>query len=216
MLFGHIGAGYAAKRFAPRVSLGFLLGATTAIDTLFGVLWFVVGGRADAALAWAHGLLMSAVWTVVIAAVAYLAARDLRSALVLGFLTFGHWVLDFVSHPMGMGKPLPPDLPLALEGSTRVGLGLYNHSLALALVVDMTLFVGGIVLYLTGTRATSRRWVLPFVLMMAFIGALTATVALSSDYQWVPCLLQALLIPLGLWLDRHRTPRARGLVLATT
>jgi hypothetical protein len=55
-----------------------------------------------------------------------LAPRIKLGHLIIGALVLSHWVLDFISHPMGMGKELPPDLPLLFGNSTRVGLGLYN------------------------------------------------------------------------------------------
>lgn len=60
---------------------------------------------------WSHGLFMAAVWSLLGFALAFLLSRHLRTGLIIGALVFSHWVLDFISHPMGMGKKLPPDLP---------------------------------------------------------------------------------------------------------
>jgi hypothetical protein len=45
------------------------------------------------------------------------------------------------------GIPLPPDLPLFFNGSSRVGLGLYNHSFTIAIVTDIGMLLIGIVIY---------------------------------------------------------------------
>jgi hypothetical protein len=207
MLFGHIGIGLAAKRAAPKVSLGFLLAAATALDTLFGVFFSLGIERVNGSIGWSHGLLMSAVWSIAAFAIVFLASRDFRAGIVIGLLVFSHWVLDFISHPMGMGRILPPDLPLLFDGSPKVGLGLYT-SVAAALVTDLGLLAGGIVLYMTGTKAKDRVGVWAFWLMIAFIAAFPALVFLPSGLEGLPCLAQLLLLPFGLWVDRHRSVRA--------
>jgi len=58
-------------------------------------------------------------------------------------LVVSHWLLDFVTHR--------PDLPL-WPGSGRVGLGLWN-SVPGTLVLEIGLFVLGILIYLRTTRA---------------------------------------------------------------
>jgi len=76
--------------------------------------------------------------------------RDRRSGIVIGLLVFSHWVIDFITHPMGAifgGTPLPPDLPLFFNGSSKVGLGLYNHSFTIAMVTDIGMLLTGIVIY---------------------------------------------------------------------
>ena len=45
------------------------------------------------------------------------------------------------------GKPLPPDLPLFFNDSSKVGLGLYNHSFTIAIVTDIGMLIVGIVIY---------------------------------------------------------------------
>ena len=50
MFFGHIGMGLAAKRASPKVSVGILLAAATALDILTGV-WLVVGAPAELSIA---------------------------------------------------------------------------------------------------------------------------------------------------------------------
>lgn len=206
MFFGHIGVGLAAKPLAPKASLGALLFATTAIDALCGV--FVITGieRVDASgvssIPWSHGLFMAVVWATAGSAIAFLFSRDRRTSIVIGLLVFSHWVLDLISHPMGMGRELPPDLPLLFEGSPKVGLGLYN-SVAAALLTDLGLLAGGTVLYLMSTRAKDRTGTWAFWLMMLF----TVGVALLTAVPQISVLSTiaiALLLPLGNWVDRHR------------
>ena len=207
MFFGHIAVGLAAKPVAPKASLGALLLSATAIDTLCGV--FVITGieTVDASgassIPWSHGLFMAAVWAIAGSTVAFLLSRDRRTSILIGLVVFSHWVLDFISHPMGMGRDLPPDLPLLFEGSPKVGLGLYN-SVAAALITDLGLFVGGIVVYLVSTKAQDRTGTWAFWLMVLFVALLTLLVAVPQ-LSIFGTIAIVLLLPLGNWVDRHRS-----------
>jgi hypothetical protein len=202
VFFGHIGVGLAARRVAPKVSVGYLLAAAIALDVIIGV-FLLLGVRGEPSMVWTHGLLVSVLWSLAVFALAWLAFRDLQAGAVLGALVLSHWVLDFISHPMGMGRRLPPDLPLLFAGSPKVGLGLYN-SVAAALITELGLLAAGIVLYLRATRPKDRtgRW--GFWLMIGFLAVFPALTALPPGLEWLPCLAEALLLPLGLWVDRHR------------
>ena len=207
MFFGHIAVGLAAKPVVPKASLGALLLSATAIDTLCGV--FVLTGieAVDASgassIPWSHGLFMAVVWAIAGFAVAFLLSRDRRTGILIGLVVFSHWVLDFISHPMGMGRDLPPDLPLLFEGSPKVGLGLYN-SVAAALITDLGLFVGGIVVSLVSTKAQDRTGTWAFWLMVLFVALLTLLVAVPQ-LSIFGTIAIVLLLPLGNWVDRHRS-----------
>ena len=217
MFFGHIGAGLAAKPLAPRAPLGGLLFATTAIDTLSGLLMIAgiesVDASGASSIYWSHGLFMSAVWSTAGFALAYLLTRDRRTSIVIGLLIFSHWILDFISHPMGMGRKLPPDIPLLFEGSPKVGLGLYN-SVPAALITDLGLLVAGSVVYLVSTRPRDRIGTLAFWLLIAATVLLAASAAVPTLSTIMPIAF-VLLWPLGNWVDRHRTIPAASVPQAT-
>src|SRR6266702_1654805 len=140
MFLGHFAVALAAKRAAPRTSLGTLLSAALWLDLLWPVLILFgteqvridPGNTAFTPLdfesyPWSHGLLPVLGWSVA-AAVFYRARTGYRrGAAVVGFLVFSHWVLDFVTHR--------PDLPLWPDGP-RVGLGLWG-SVAATLAVEL-------------------------------------------------------------------------------
>jgi hypothetical protein len=218
MLLAHVAAGLAAKPLAPKVPLGSLLVAATAIDTLAGVFSLVGIEGVDAAtgvssIPWSHGLLMAAVWAVAGFALAWVIFRHLRTGIVIGLLVFSHWVLDWISHPMGMGKELPPDLPLLFAGSPKVGLGLYN-SVAAALIIEFGLFAAGIVVYLVATRARDRagKWLFWLIPLFLFIIMIPAAVPQLSV---LPTFAMVLLLPLGNWVERHRALRAASVPRAS-
>ena len=213
MLYGHIAVGFAAKRVAPKASLGVLLLSATALDTLCGVFLLTGIERTDPSgvshIPWSHGLLMAVIWSLVGLGLAYLVSRDRRTSVVIGLLVFSHWVLDFISHPMGMGRELPPDLPLLFGGSAKVGLGLYN-SIPAAIVTDFGLLIGGIIIYLVSTKPRDRMGVWAFWATMLFIVVLALPGAVP-ELAVLTTLAQPLLLPLGIWAERHRSTRtARG------
>jgi len=166
---GHFSVGLAAKPAVPKVSLGVLLLAAWILDVLaisFGYAGFEGGQVGNP---WSHGLFMSVVWSAAFGLLATRIYRDRRAGVVVGLLVFSHWVLDFVSHPIpfssfswrswhwSYGHPLPPDLPLLLRNSPRVGLGLYSSISAVeATVLEFGMFVVGAAVY-TGFIIKRRR-----------------------------------------------------------
>ena len=201
MFFGHIAVGLAAKPVAPKAPLGALLVSATAIDTLWGV--FAIAGIETmptseiSSVPWSHGLFMAAVWAIAGSAVAFLLSRDRKTGIVIGLLVFSHWVLDFISWSS--------TLPLLFGGSPKVGLGLYD-SIAVALITDLGLFAAGITIYLASTRTRDRIGTRAFWLMVLFM-FLSAVPAAVPELSLLPVFAAVLLLPLGNWVDRHRSFR---------
>jgi hypothetical protein len=147
---GHLGFGFAAKPIAPKVHLVVLLIATELIDILWGIFYLIGLDRGDNSSPWSHSLFMSVVWSLLAAILAGRIYHDKRSGIIIGLLVFSHWVVDFITHPMGAifgGAPLPPDLPFFFNSSQNVGLGLYNHSFSIAIATDMGMLLLGIAIY---------------------------------------------------------------------
>src|SRR5512140_353605 len=117
MFLGHIGVALAAKRAAPRTSLGTLVAASVWIDLVWPVLLLAgvervridPGNTAVTPLdfehyPFTHGAVAVAIWALAFGA-AYLARTGYRrGAIVAAVLVASHWVLDAVVHR--------PDLPL--------------------------------------------------------------------------------------------------------
>jgi hypothetical protein len=154
---GHFAVAFAAKPIAPKVPLWALLTASEALDLLFygfAAVGIEKAGVTQTDIAqgvrivtqgqipWSHGLFMSLVWSALAAGIVYLVLRDRRVSSVLGFVVFSHWMLDSIVHLS--------DLPLFLDGSPRVGLGLWGSGLGLVIsgILEMTLLAGGIAIYI--------------------------------------------------------------------
>jgi hypothetical protein len=154
----------AAKPLAPKVPLPVLLAASEVNELLY-FLFTATGVEQPAVITmsfsegvrhltpgvnpWSHGLLMSVVWSLAAAAVAWLVYRDRRTAGVIGLTVLSHWGLDFLMHS---------NLPLLFDGSPLVGLGLENtgSGFAFMTILDLVLVAGGLAVYLVKRRRTNQ------------------------------------------------------------
>ena len=156
MFVGHLALAFAAKRAAPRVSLGWLMAGVTALDLLWPLL--LLAGVEEVAIKsgataftplvfvsypWSHSLVMACIWGLLLAAQARTMRISARGAWLLAALVVSHWLLDVVTHA--------PDMPLWPGESPHLGLGLWN-SIPGTFAVEGALWVAGISLYLRGRR----------------------------------------------------------------
>jgi hypothetical protein len=213
MFIGHFGIGFAAKRVAPQVSLGWLFVAAQFLDLLWPSLLLLGVERVRIApgetvvtpLAFvhyplSHSLLAAMAWAFLIALVYFGLRRDRSAAVVLALLVLSHWGLDAVVHK--------PDLPLYAGGTTFVGMGLWQ-SLAATVALETTVFAAGVWIYSRTTRPTDRSgswglWALVALLLLIYAANLTgppppstAAIAWVGQAQW-------LLVFWAFWIDTHR------------
>jgi hypothetical protein len=212
MFLGHVGLAFAAKRVAPKTSLGTLLLATNFADCLWPI-FLVLGWESvrivpgitkmtplDFTYPWSHSLLMDAVWAIGLALIYFAVRRYRAGALVIAAGVLSHWVLDWISHR--------PDMPLTPWSQQKYGLGLWN-SMAGTVAAELALFFGGLWLYLAGTRSkdrTGRYALLAFAILVVilWIGAVFGPPPPSvKALQW-SALSIWLLILWAYWIDRHR------------
>ena len=130
MFIGHYALGLAAKRLAPRTSLGTLFVAPTLADLLWPVFLLLGWERVSPsgvtnpfltltfdAYPISHSLLALIGWGALYALLYRARTGYGRGAIVVGLLVVSHWVLDFATHV--------PDMPL-YPGGPKVGLGLWH------------------------------------------------------------------------------------------
>lgn len=214
MFIGHYAVAFAAKRAAPRVSLGVLVGAAALLDLLWPVFlllgWEAVriepGNTAVTPLVFvhypiSHSLAAAAGWSALFGLLYWGATRYRSGAVVVGLVALSHWYLDALVHR--------PDLPLYPRSPLKVGLGLWN-SIPATLLLEGLMFVGGVWLYARGTRAKDaigRHAFLCFVGFIALVYAANLLGAPAPSWRavaWVG--LAAWLFPFWAeWFDRHRT-----------
>src|SRR5579871_349236 len=219
MFIGHFAVGLAAKRLAPRTSLGLLIAAPNWLDLIWPV--FLALGVEHARITpgitafgpldlydypWSHSLVMSLAWSAAAGAAYFAARRDLRAAGVIASLVFSHWVLDFVTHR--------PDMPLYPGSDTRIGLGLWN-SIPGTLIVEGLIFVAGVAIYARSTAALDRRgrygfWAYVVLLVLLYVGSIVGPPPADIRPLIFGAPLSWLLILIPWWFDRHRrAPEAR-------
>jgi hypothetical protein len=210
MFVGHFAVALAAKRAAPKVSLGTLFLACEFVDAAWPVLLLL--GIEQVRIApgitaftpldfisypWTHSLLMGAVWALVLA----VAFRH----WVVGLLVLSHWFLDAIVHR--------PDLPLVPGGEARLGLGLWN-SIPGTLGLELAMFAAGLLIYARFTRAVDRKgsigfWALIAVLLVSYFGAAFGPPPPSVEaLAWTGIAGAALTAAWAYWVERHRGLRA--------
>ena len=215
MFIGHFGLSFAAKKAAPKVSLATLFMATQFVDILWPFL--LVFGIEKVAVTpgytklnafeflhypYTHSLLMGLVWGAIVGGVHWLVKRDSRSALVIGFCVLSHWLLDVIVHVA--------DLPITPFSEYKVGLGLWNH-VAVTLIVETAIFLGGVFVYTSVTRAKNKAgswglWTLVALLLLLTVsntfGPTPPDSVMILFYSFV--LLMAIILSLSYWVDKNR------------
>jgi hypothetical protein len=216
MFIGHFGVAFAAKRLAPRVSLGTAFLAAQFVDLLWPTFLLLgvesvriaPGATAVTPLIFdhypvSHSLVAVIGWGLALGAIHALTRRNLRGALIVGALVVSHWALDAVVHV--------PDLPLAPGLDTLVGLGLWQ-SKAATLAVEIPIFAAGLWLYARSTRAKDKTGNYGLIGLAAFLvlvhlGNLAGppppdvtAIAWIGQAQW-------LLVAWAYWVDAHRDAR---------
>ena len=218
MFIGHLAVGFASKRAAPDVSLGWLISAAMLPDLLFPLFMLiglesvriVPGGSGPASLEFinypvTHSLAASVGWALGAGLAYWFGTRALRGAVVLSLGVLSHWFLDALTHR--------PDMPL-YPGGPMVGAGLWN-SLAATVVVEGGMFVVGLWVYLVATRSVDRigTWALRvWVVLLAFLywKHVAGPPPPSGRAFELVGFLAGLLFPLwAWWIDRHRRPVSR-------
>lgn len=212
MFIGHVGMALAAKRVAPRTSLGTLLAAATLLDGIWAVLCptgldrsgiapvLMTAVRPDfGSDSFSHSLAVAGTLALIFG-LGYLGLRrSTRGALVIAGLVLSHVVLDLPGQFTHITL-FPGAAPLPLRGAVPV-----------ILTLESVIFFAGLYLYLHSTRARDviGSWGLGTTLVALL--ALFAVAIFPSHPLEVQALALAtlgsfLFTPLGFWLDRHRGP----------
>ncbi|KFF15196.1 metal-dependent hydrolase [Chryseobacterium sp. JM1] len=215
MFIGHFGLSFAAKKLAPKVSLGTLFIATQFVDLLWPFLLIfniekvaIVPGYTETNAfeflfyPYTHSLLMNMVWGIVVGLIYWFIKRDKRGSIIVGLCVFSHWFLDVIVHVA--------DLPLTPFSDYKVGLGLWNH-LAATLVIETALFLIGTAIYISCTKAKNKigkwgLWVLVILLLAVNFGnAFGPTPSNSIMTLFVSSVIASvLIISLSYWVDKNR------------
>ena len=213
MFIGHFGVALAAKKVAPRTSLGTLILAAQFLDFLWPAFLLlgiehvriVPGISVVSPLEFtdypiSHSLLMALVWAVLFGGTYYMLRGYARGAWVVAAAVLSHWVLDFIVHR--------PDLQLLPGVRFRVGLGLWDSFVA-SVAVETLFFGVGLWIYLSCTRGRDRVghygfWALIAFLFFGWIGSLFAGAPPNVPSIAWGGLVMLLTVLWGWWADKHR------------
>lgn len=213
MFVGHYAVGLAAKRFAPRASMGALLAAPILLDLLWPI--FLLIGREQVSiepnpnpflrLAFvsypiSHGLVAVVGWATLFAAIYFGVARYITGAIVIWIGVVSHWVLDYVTHR--------PDLPLIAGGNRLLGLGLWNHP-RITVAVEIVMFAAGIFIYLQITAPKDKLgsiafWVFAITLVGLYAASIFAPPPSSGKKLAIGALFSWLFVAWAWLFDDHR------------
>ena len=219
MFIGHYAVGFAAKKWAPKVSLGALFAAAIWLDLVWPI--FVLMGLekfnispgitrmspfdfADYPLS--HSLVMALAWGAAFGLVYLILDNNWKNAAILGGLVVSHWFLDLIVHRQDL-----PIFPTALNNTgviSKYGFGLWNHPVP-ELLLECGLLAAGLWLYWNATKTRDRvgfLGLLGFVLalIVVFVFSLTSTPPNNPNLIAFMGQLQLLFIGWAFWFDDHR------------
>ena len=174
MFVGHYAIGLAAKKFAPRTSLGLLIAAPILLDLIWPI--FVLIGWEHVSIVpsnnpflrlqfdsypISHGLVAVVGWATLFASIYFGFTRYVAGAIVIWSGVVSHWVLDWIVHL--------PDLPLMANGRVY-GLSVWNHRWW-TIAVEVLMLAAGAGIYQTVTRAKDNIGLWAFIAFVVFLVA---------------------------------------------
>lgn len=213
MFIGHFSLSFAAKKIAPKPSLGTYFIATQFSDLLWPPLLLLgvekveidPGNTAFTPLnfisyPFSHSLLTSVLWAVLFSAVYYFVKKEKRGTLILFFAVLSHWILDVFTHR--------PDMPLTPGETTFLGFGLWN-SVTSTIIVEGLLFAGCVALYARSTKAKTKKgtfalWgLVGFLVLIYVMNLLGPPPPNATAIAWTG-LSMWLLVAWGYWINKTR------------
>jgi len=213
MFIGHYAVAFAAKKAAPKVSLGTLFLASQLIDLIWPL--FLILGIEHVRIApgntvvtplefydypITHSLVGVLSWSVFLGLFYFYIRREFVGSSVIALCVFSHWILDYITHR--------PDLPLNPGSDKFFGLGLWN-SLSGTLVVEVGLFLIGIAVYTNITKAKDKSgnygfWSMIILLLLIYAGNIFGPAPPDESVIPYSGLAAWIFIPWAYWIDRHR------------
>jgi len=214
MFIGHFAVALAAKKAAPKISLGMLFFSVSLVDLLWPV--FLLFGIEHVRIAQGitivtpldfydypitHSLLTSVGWSLLTGGLFFALKKDIRSSVVVGLAVLSHWILDFVTHR--------PDLPLAPWSTAKVGLGLW-YSLPGTIILEVGFFCAAWYMYLHATTARGRGghiafWSWTVFVVVVYFANLFGPPPPNETALAYAGLAAWLFVPWGYWIESWRT-----------
>ena len=216
MFIGHYAVGLAAKKWAPKASLGTLVVGAIWLDLVWplfllmdvehfrisqGFTQMVSIEFYDYPLS--HSLFMALAWSAFLGLLYLVAEKDSRGSWVIGGLVLSHWFLDLIVHRQDLA--LWPGDP---SGIQKYGFGLWNQGWV-AIPLEVALFVAGFWIYKKSTKALDKIggmgfWIFAAVLVITYFADLKAVPSANPNVVSFVGFSQLLLVAWAYWIDDHR------------
>ena len=148
----HIGVGFAAKKFAKDINVGYLILAAEAVELVFMGLWAAGVETPSSATgagfaAYSHSVASGVVLSFLGALLTFLFSKNKKAALTIGILIFSHTLLDFIASPKLAFYPYDTGMPLYPFSNIQIGLGVWKYGV-LAQILEYGILGGGILIYI--------------------------------------------------------------------
>jgi hypothetical protein len=215
MFVGHYAVGLAAKRLAPRASLGALIAAPILLDLLWPI--FLIFGWEYVSIEQnpnpflrlqfqsypiSHGLVAVIAWATLFASIYLGVTRYIVGAITIWLGVVSHWLLDYIVHL--------PDLPLYVGGSRFLGRGLWTHP-KITMAIELSMLTLGILIYLRTTKArnaigTFAFWLFIFALVGLYAAVIFAPPPSSVKKLAIGAMFSWLFVAWAWWIDFNRQP----------
>ena len=201
MFIGHFAVGFAAKKYAPKLSLGWLFMSVQFLDLLWPT--FLLLNVEEVAINHdvnqltpltfthypiSHSLIMGLLWAFLFGLIYWLVSKNYKYAVILFICVISHWFLDMVVHY--------PDLPLYPGNSPLVGFKLWSLPL-IENILEGLMFIIGVFVYLHVTTAKNKTgkvlvWILIVLLVTSFFANIFSpaptdvkTLAWAAEFMWI-------------------------------
>jgi hypothetical protein len=148
----HLGVGFAAKSFAPKVPVVYLILAAEFIEIVFFAFMLVGIEKMPEPnnppySPYSHSLIMGLTWSIVAGLLTYLISSSKKTSLIIGLLVFSHTALDIIASPKLAFYPTDTKIPIFFDGSLSIGLGLWKNKI-FALGCEFGVLILGVIIYL--------------------------------------------------------------------
>jgi len=213
MFIAHFGVGFAGKKFSKSASLGTYFMAAQWVDLIWPILVLLGIEKVEIEpgissvtpldftyYPFTHSLAGVLIWAILFGTIYYYIKQNSKVSIILGLLVLSHWFLDLLVHI--------PDLPIFPGLELKVGLGLWN-SLVTTLIIEGLVFIVGLYLYLSSTKAKNKTGTFALWGLVVFLGAIyisnlfgppppsAEAIGIVGNAQW-------LIVLWGYWIDRNR------------
>lgn len=152
----HIGAGFAAKRIAPKINVVYLIIAAELIELIFFA--FVAAGIESMPQPdkppyspFSHGVFTGILWSLIAAMLTFLISKNKKTSIIIGLLVFSHTLLDVIASPKLAFYPADIKMPIFFNDSLSIGFGLMKNKIV-ALIFEFGILLGGILIYILTIR----------------------------------------------------------------